>query len=272
MLKVAASTSRNHLSATPSPTSQPMLLFWHFPCARCGDCRRARCRSVKSRSSSCLEVCKFGPSLAWGYADAMGSVVFTAIYRFTTLFQFEPSDITCTLTFTRNQSFPIQLSRELNLCHAVGTLATAQIWCVVESAAGIISACLPTLGPLVQIGIRKFGITTGLTWGSQQKTPASGASDLQTIGGSGAPKKVVKVTDTFDDTPMTKSKGSRAFQRLSEYSGNSDEHVGWVNKSELKSSVRAHDVEKDRGESDEIPLHNIVIRTDVEWQESQSRK
>ncbi|KAJ5676034.1 hypothetical protein N7462_008931 [Penicillium macrosclerotiorum] len=53
-------------------------------------------------------------------------VVFASIYRFSLIFQFEITDI-------------------------AWTLADAQTWCVVEIAAGIISACLPTTTPLVRI-------------------------------------------------------------------------------------------------------------------------
>ncbi|CAG8048755.1 unnamed protein product [Penicillium olsonii] len=63
-------------------------------------------------------------------------VVFTSIYRFSTLFQFEPQDVTW-------------------------TLGTACTWCTVETSSGIISACMPTLRPIFKIVSSKFGSSAG---------------------------------------------------------------------------------------------------------------
>ena len=84
------------------------------------------------------------------------SVIFTSIYRFTTLFQFVPSDLTW-------------------------TLAKACTWCIVESSAGIVSACLPTLAPL----LRGMNVSS---WRKHSTSPSSSnnkGSELVTIGGSG---------------------------------------------------------------------------------------
>ncbi|KAK1976916.1 hypothetical protein LZ30DRAFT_804370 [Colletotrichum cereale] len=79
-----------------------------------------------------------------------GFVLFASIYRFTTLMQFQIADTTW-------------------------TLATACTWCVVECACGVISACLPTLRPLMMKISTKFGnVATN-----------RGATELVTIGGSG---------------------------------------------------------------------------------------
>ncbi|PLB54022.1 hypothetical protein P170DRAFT_326887, partial [Aspergillus steynii IBT 23096] len=56
-------------------------------------------------------------------------VVFASIYRFSLIFILDMDDIPW-------------------------TLADAQTWCVVEISAGIISACLPTLVPLVRLLVR----------------------------------------------------------------------------------------------------------------------
>ncbi|KAJ5769123.1 hypothetical protein N7520_003682 [Penicillium odoratum] len=53
-------------------------------------------------------------------------VVFASIYRFSLIFIFDMNDV-------------------------AWTLADAQTWCVVELAAGVISACLPTTAPLIKI-------------------------------------------------------------------------------------------------------------------------
>ncbi|KAJ5458859.1 hypothetical protein N7530_010803 [Penicillium desertorum] len=63
-------------------------------------------------------------------------VIFTSIYRFTTLFEFHPAGI-------------------------VWTLGKSCTWCVVESSAGIVSACIPTLRPLFVMIPSKFSSQTG---------------------------------------------------------------------------------------------------------------
>ncbi|KAI5818722.1 hypothetical protein BZA77DRAFT_385808 [Pyronema omphalodes] len=63
---------------------------------------------------------------------SLGSfVVFASVYRFTTIFEFDTRD-------------------------TPWTLARACAWCLVECAAGIISACLPTLRPIVVLISSKF--------------------------------------------------------------------------------------------------------------------
>ncbi|RDW85167.1 hypothetical protein BP6252_02757 [Coleophoma cylindrospora] len=57
--------------------------------------------------------------------DKLDSVIFTSIYRFITLLRINPDDLPW-------------------------TAIVACTWCIVESSAGIISACLPTLAPLVR--------------------------------------------------------------------------------------------------------------------------
>ncbi|KAL4805509.1 hypothetical protein BDV18DRAFT_20449 [Aspergillus unguis] len=59
-------------------------------------------------------------------------VVFCSIYRFTTLFEFNPTD-------------------------TAWTLGNACTWCVIECASGIISGCMPTLRPLFMMISSKFG-------------------------------------------------------------------------------------------------------------------
>ncbi|KAJ5889048.1 hypothetical protein N7495_009089 [Penicillium taxi] len=63
-------------------------------------------------------------------------VVFTSAYRFSTLFQFQTTDMTW-------------------------TLSKACTWCLVECSSGIISACLPTLRPLVSMISNKFSSGMG---------------------------------------------------------------------------------------------------------------
>ncbi|KAL2059929.1 hypothetical protein VTL71DRAFT_10084 [Oculimacula yallundae] len=175
-------------------------------------------------------------------------VIFTSIYRFTTLFQFQPADITW-------------------------TLATAEVWCVVESASGIISACLPTLGHLIQVFTRKIGLSSALTWGSRARTPGPSAN-IVTIGGGGGTGKLSNknTMNTYDDDTKFDSNDSRPFRRLSgvsALSGTTQEHHDWEQHSNMKSNVRTHDVES-MG-SDEIPLKNIMIKTELDWKESHKK-
>ncbi|KAJ5186751.1 hypothetical protein N7449_011515 [Penicillium cf. viridicatum] len=63
-------------------------------------------------------------------------VIFTSVYRFTTLFEFNPTDI-------------------------AWTFGKACTWCIVESSTGIISACMPTLRPLFVMVSSKFSSQSG---------------------------------------------------------------------------------------------------------------
>ncbi|KAL0930969.1 uncharacterized protein CTRU02_213704 [Colletotrichum truncatum] len=96
-----------------------------------------------------------------------GFVLFASIYRFTTIMQFEIADTTW-------------------------TLATACTWCVVECACGVISACLPTLRPLMvkvssQFGsiATKYNLSGGQSGGRATKMGSRGPTELITIGGTG---------------------------------------------------------------------------------------
>ncbi|KAH9221279.1 hypothetical protein DL95DRAFT_327949 [Leptodontidium sp. 2 PMI_412] len=148
-------------------------------------------------------------------------VVFTSIYRFTTLFEFVPSDLT-------------------------GTLAKACTWVIVESSAGVISACLPTLAPLLRF-------TNFLPWrkNKSSSTPRS-VNGVATIGGSGGSKG---------------TKHSR-FERLDE-SVLRDEDLRPNHSAELATIVhhsngRTWGDAESQGSGDEIPLKGI--KTDrVEW-------
>jgi hypothetical protein len=60
----------------------------------------------------------------------------------------------------------------------VGTLSDGALWSVIETSSGVISVCLPTLGPLIKACARKLDIS--------RKTSKiySVASETTTIGGS----------------------------------------------------------------------------------------
>ncbi|KAK8109658.1 hypothetical protein PG999_007795 [Apiospora kogelbergensis] len=94
-------------------------------------------------------------------------VVFTSCYRLAMFFKFDPTDATY-------------------------TLAEAQAWDVVEMASGIISCCLPTLGPILKTMTNSIITNTRLSTRMSAFGPAAVRArgpkqdlDLVTIGGSG---------------------------------------------------------------------------------------
>ena len=107
-------------------------------------CIRDRSRTdCPSLEFFCWVVCSCTPFLhvitcLWQWTDwaFLHSVIFTSVYRFTTLFEFNPTDI-------------------------AWTLGKSCTWCIVESSTGIISACMPTLRPLFLILSSKFSSQSG---------------------------------------------------------------------------------------------------------------
>jgi hypothetical protein len=94
----------------------------------------------------------------------VGSVLFASIYRFTTIMGFDMADTT-------------------------GTLAIGCTWCVIEIASGIISACLPTLRPLMVLISSQFGSTMGRSGQGASAGARSNNTELVTIGGTGGKRK-----------------------------------------------------------------------------------
>jgi len=166
-------------------------------------------------------------------------VVFASAYRFTVLFSYSSADPTYTLAPT------------------VG-------WTSIEMSAGIVSACLPTLGPVFAAAARKVGIkgsvlgTRGTSTDSdkgQSSTgrPMGGRSDLEIA----KPKK--SSAGTFyrlsDDNPSIDSPldaGLRPDHR--------HEYTVTSTPGNLKG-------EGDRLSGDEIPLQGIRVRTDFKHSE-----
>ncbi|USP77996.1 hypothetical protein yc1106_05270 [Curvularia clavata] len=89
-----------------------------------------------------------------------GFVLCASAYRFVTVMQFNVADTT-------------------------GTLATACTWCVVEVASGIISACLPTLRPLMLLISSQFSSTRNRSENELVTGGRSSKTQLVTIGGTG---------------------------------------------------------------------------------------
>lgn len=93
---------------------------------------------------------------------SLASVLFASIYRFTTIMHWQVEDTTW-------------------------TLAEACTWCVVESACGVISACLPTLRPVMTKLSSQWG-SRNSSRRHQTRTTGQGQSKgefgTETIGGT----------------------------------------------------------------------------------------
>ncbi|RDW94933.1 hypothetical protein BP5796_00696 [Coleophoma crateriformis] len=160
-------------------------------------------------------------------------VVITSIYRFTTLFAYRRTDPTW-------------------------TLSTAEIWSVVEAASGIISACLPTLGPLFQCvtrvsGIRTLGQNVQMKSGHRLKTNDGRCSTSQ---------------DRLnrDSGPKT---GGGPFRRLY---NEMDLRLDPLPNSKVTSSICGQDMTGgERTTRPEVPPKGIMIRTEVEWDENRTK-
>lgn len=115
------------------------------------------------------------------------SVLFASIYRFTTLMQFDMAD-------------------------TMGILARACTWCVVEIACGIISACLPTLRPLMLLVSSQFNSTRNRSSKGVSTLYSSGGrscdTELVTIGGTGG-KRDQKFERLGDDNASSFSGDER---------------------------------------------------------------
>ncbi|EKG18773.1 hypothetical protein MPH_03999 [Macrophomina phaseolina MS6] len=148
-----------------------------------------------------------------------GFVLFASIYRLIAILKFNPMDTTW-------------------------TLAEASAWCVIETATGIIGACLPVLRPLLRLVSDQFGSEK-----SRSRTAGHNASgsELVTIGGTGASRSKLE-------------RDQKHFQRLAETS----RERSWAAKTTIVSPKR---IDGDDGSADEVPLNGILVGKDVAWSE-----
>ncbi|RAH48652.1 uncharacterized protein BO95DRAFT_356498 [Aspergillus brunneoviolaceus CBS 621.78] len=133
-------------------------------------------------------------------------VVFTSAYRFSTLFQFEPAD-------------------------TPWTLATANTWCLIECASGIISACLPTLRPLFVALSSKFASSVG--GGSRGRSVENGIKDSE-----------LQSLDALN--PTLRPPGEHLSRQL----------------------VLMDVSQRDNAYGDEVPLNTIRVQREITWQET----
>ncbi|EOD53091.1 putative integral membrane protein [Neofusicoccum parvum UCRNP2] len=127
----------------------------------------------------------------------------------------------------------------------IRTLAEASAWCVIETATGIIGACLPVLRPLLRLVSDQFGSEK-----SGSRTHNRSGSELVTIGGTGASRSKLGGGGGGDQ--------KKHFQRLDDHSGR------WGGTTTIISHRR---VEGDEGSADEVPLNGILVGKDVAWSE-----
>ncbi|KAL1633582.1 hypothetical protein SLS58_011034 [Diplodia intermedia] len=194
-----------------------------------------------------------------------GFVLFASIYRFTTIMQFQTTDTTW-------------------------TLATACTWCVVEVASGIISACLPTLRPLMRMVSSQFGGSSRGRSGKGNTTSGNNPSrntELITIGGTGAKRSQTgeRHFKRLEDASVTAvagpgsddgSAGSDKTTGAGPYPhryGNSTTVMGRSSHSDHLHQYSDDGVDagsshvRGDGSSDQLPLTSIVVTKDVSWSE-----
>ncbi|KAJ9209622.1 hypothetical protein DTO166G4_8794 [Paecilomyces variotii] len=170
-------------------------------------------------------------------------VVFASAYRFTVLFSYSALDSSYTLAPT------------------VG-------WTAIEISAGIISACLPTLRPALQLFARKCGIKGFMS--DLRTTPATGYSGTgRSKGGSHGPGTTIDST-----TSHARSESQRRFYRLDDESGTGQmesdrfpidsslrpKHGYIYTTSVLGTTKNNNDADSLSG--DEVPLHSIRVQKD----------
>ncbi|KAL2128989.1 hypothetical protein VTI74DRAFT_8377 [Chaetomium olivicolor] len=185
-------------------------------------------------------------------------VVFASAYRFTVLFSYNNADPTYTLAPT------------------VG-------WTAIEMSAGIISACLPTLGPAMAVFFRVMGIKRALfssrggagTNLSSSKNLASSNLHVRSGPGSVSDRTEVELQQKRAGT-STKKDGAGAFYRLPDGGASGETAVYVPTDATLRPDHGcAYTVTsrpgKGDGESlsgDEVPLHGIRVRTDFKHSSS----
>ncbi|KAK4044369.1 hypothetical protein C8A01DRAFT_31424 [Parachaetomium inaequale] len=190
-------------------------------------------------------------------------VVFTSIYRFRIYLDYTTDDVPW-------------------------SLADPCAWNIIEISSGIVSACLPTLGPLVRdLWKSAWPSTTGGSKSALSQPKAKGGSAIITIGGTGGRK-------AHGSNPLN-SKGSH-WDRLAEtddepsHSRDDLELVpkhmaGRVHVTVHASPTRGggrpgrrrsdqeRDIERDAiiAPDDDFPMDVIRQRTDVEWRVEERR-
>ncbi|KAJ5885145.1 Aspartate-semialdehyde dehydrogenase [Penicillium taxi] len=108
-------------------------------------------------------------------------VVFASIYRFSLVFGVDFDDVSW-------------------------SLADPQSWCVVETAAGVISACLPTCAPLIKLVTKRIISSSRSRYKSKSSgiTQSTGTVTKSRTGPTGSINVETSMTVTTDDEPYPK--------------------------------------------------------------------
>ncbi|KAH7008927.1 hypothetical protein EDB80DRAFT_841667 [Ilyonectria destructans] len=147
-------------------------------------------------------------------------VVFTSVYRFRVYLLYDSKDMSY-------------------------SLAKGALWNVIEISSGIVSSCLPTLGPLMKLLIRPFYSST-----RGSSTPASlGQQDIVTFGRKNRQSKKSK-------DPYASLFSQTGEEEPTLVPGRSGLTIS------IGTSPRRHN-----SSGDEIPLTSIRQQTKVEWKE-----
>lgn len=167
----------------------------------------------------------------------MISVVFASAYRTSVLFTYSASDPSYTLAPT------------------VG-------WTAIEMSAGITSACLPTLLPVLNAIARLFGVKNPLTTRSSSKgqtkdqstnvsTHMSRTVNLPDATAKRTSDNFYRLPDHDSDGPSSRTGSSTPIESKLRPDGRGYEYT-----------VKSGDREEDSG--DDIPLHGIMVQTEFE--------
>ncbi|GAB1314742.1 PTH11-type G-protein coupled receptor protein [Madurella fahalii] len=165
-------------------------------------------------------------------------VVFASIYRFTVLFSYSNNDPTYTLAPT------------------VG-------WTAIEMSAGIVSACLPTLSPVMFLVLRKMGVKKSILSRSANTAPSSRNNFVKSPGQTGSRPE--------GELLQSKKDAAGTFYRLpddniSGETANENEPVDAELRPEhgYAYTVTSKPGKCKRGSlvTDDIPLHGIRVDTD----------
>lgn len=127
---------------------------------------------------------------------------------------------------------------------------------------GIISACLPTLRPVVRLVL---GDMLGLTSGNKSSNGGGKSLTMQ----SGTGRQNLSNQPRVDET-------DGSFERLSDTDRASDNlpimshgaaHGVWTGEGAVSSQIK----KGSRAKAQEIPLQGIVVKKDIHWEERPAR-
>jgi len=179
--------------------------------------------------------------------NSLTSVVFASAYRFSVLFSYTNSDPTYSLAPT------------------VG-------WTAIEMSAGIVSACLPTLGPVMAFCAGKLGIKRSLL-GTRSGGGTTGVSSSKNFAQSATGSVSDRTEVELQKATTSRKDGAGAFYRLPDGQVSGETARGDSDlrpKHGYKYTVTSQPGKGDGASlsGDEVPLHGIRVHTDFKRSES----